>query len=377
MTSHFRNFHLTRILEESASSSLPLDSFLRKYFRAHRAIGSHDRRFIAEAVYKMARWKGLVEFTSPKGATTEELTKKLLSLEPKNYLDRETIPLHIRLSFPFEYFSLLEKSLGKEKAKHFCLVSNEEAPTTIRANTIKTSREKLFKQLKEKEDVRLGKSSSNAIHFSRRVNFLGMPEFKAGLFEVQDEASQLAANMVSITPGEKLLDYCAGSGGKTLAIAPKTEGKGQLFLHDVRSFALEEAKKRMKRAGVQNGQIVKPEELDKKGLKGNMDWVLVDAPCSGSGTLRRNPDMKWRFSSTALEETISLQREIFAKALAFVKKGGHIVYATCSVFPMENDDQITYFTENHPVKLTDIKPFSSFPQKGGMDGFYAAVLQKW
>ncbi len=123
-----------------------------------------------------------------------------------------------------------------------------------------------------------------------------MPEFKQGLFEVQDEGSQLIANLMDPTPGDQVMDYCAGSGGKTLAFAPKMQHRGQIYLHDIRPWALDEARKRLKRAGIQNAQVVLPEDPKLNKLRGKMDWVLVDAPCTGSGTFRRNPDMKWKFS---------------------------------------------------------------------------------
>ena len=153
------------------------------------------------------------------------------------------------------------------------------------------------------------------------------------------------------------------------------QGKGQLYLHDIRPHILVEAKKRLNRAGIQNMQIIQPEDLKKKNLLGKMDWVLVDAPCSGSGTLRRNPDMKWKLDLKNLENTVSLQKEIFAKALTFVKPKGHIVYATCSIFPLENENQLEYFLKEFPVKLVG-SPFKSFPSRNGMDGFYSVVLQK-
>ena len=375
MTSLFRNTHLFRILREYPESPLPLDVFLRKYFKVNRAIGSHDRRYIAESVYKMSRWQGLVDFFT-QDASLEEKVDSLENLNPEEHLEDTTIPIHNRMSFPKEYFDFLSEQLGEEKAKELCFASNFPAPTTIRANLMKTDRETLFKRLEKTQGVRLGEISPTAIHFLKRVNFLILDEFKEGLFEVQDEASQIASSQVNVLPGEHFLDYCAGSGGKTLAIAPKMNGKGQVYLHDIRPRSLIEAKKRLKRAGIQNAQIVEPENLKKRNLEGKMDWVLVDAPCSGSGTLRRNPDMKWKFDKNALQDTLLLQREIFAKALKFVKKGGHIVYTTCSIFPIENEKQADYFVSSHAVQKTDTPSFQSYPSENGMDGFYSVVLQK-
>lgn len=375
MTLNFRNSHLSYILKAFETERLPLDVFLRLYFKSNRSIGSHDRKYIAETTYKMVRWQGLVDFFCKEDLSFEKRIQVLEGLDPESHLEDDSIPIHTRLSFPKEYFTFLSDQIGEAKAKEFCLESNFPAPITIRTNTAKISRDELFSRLSKTQEVTLGSFSPAAIHFANRVNFLILPEFKEGFFEAQDEASQMASFHVGVKPGDHFLDYCAGSGGKSLAIAPQMHGKGQLYLHDIRTNILVEAKKRLNRAGIQNMQIIQTEDLKKKNLHGKMDWVLVDAPCSGSGTLRRNPDMKWKLDLKNLENTVSLQREIFAKALTFVKPKGHIVYATCSVFPLENDDQVDFFLKEFPVKLAS-PPFKSFPSRGGMDGFYSVVLQK-
>lgn len=375
MYTKFRNFHLLQVLQTFEKQKLPLDVFLRIYFRNHKAIGSHDRKYITETLYTMIRWKELVDFFCLENKSWERRLEILENLIPENHLQDTKIPIHVRVSFPKTYFDFLSEQIGEEKAISFCLASNTSAPTTIRTNILKISPEHLLQRLKLSQLVSTGTFCPLAIHFQRRVNFLVLPEFKEGLFEVQDEGSQLAASLVAVKPGDHFLDYCAGSGGKSLAIAPNMQGKGQLYLHDIRSQALLEAKKRLHRAGIQNGQIVFPENLETKNLLKKMDWVLVDVPCSGSGTLRRNPDMKEKFSLEELQKTVQMQREIFTKALAFVKPKGHIVYTTCSIFPIENEQQVEYFIKNLPVTLTN-KSFSSSPSLGGMDGFYSIVLQK-
>jgi len=196
------------------------------------------------------------------------------------------------------------------------------------------------------------------------------------LFEVQDEGSQLIADLIEATPRDHVLDYCAGSGGKTLAFAPKMQHKGQIYLHDVRLPALMEAKKRLCRAGIQNAQILLPDDNSKKKLlKKSMDWVLVDVPCSGTGTLRRNPDMKWNFQPDTIEKLIDKQQQIFEEALPFLHPQGSIVYATCSILPQENEEQIAYFIKKFKMKIVNA-PFRSTPLSNGMDGFFGAVL-KW
>ncbi|MBM3198977.1 MAG: RsmB/NOP family class I SAM-dependent RNA methyltransferase [Chlamydiae bacterium] len=376
MSLKFRTTHLFQILSQFEEHKTPFDVFLRMYFKEHKSIGSHDRKYLAETLYGLMRWLGLIDFFCGENKSWENRIQVFSTLEPEAHLDDKSIPLHQRVSFPEEYFDVLSKHLGEEKAKLFCLESNRAAPTTIRVNTLKTSREGLLHQLSSVFSCYPGKHSPHAIHFPQRINFFTLPEFKEGCFEVQDEASQLVASQVGAQPGNQVLDYCAGSGGKALAIAPNMQGKGQLYLHDVRPHALIEAKKRLKRAGIQNAQLISPQTPQKNKLKGKMDWVLVDAPCSGSGTLRRNPDMKWKFQESDLEKLLLLQREIFEEALAFVKPEGHIVYATCSVLPLENELQTQFFLQQNPFLRQSSFPFSSSPQKGEMDGFYAVTFQK-
>lgn len=376
MSSQFRKNHLFHLLKTFETQTLPLDVFLRIYLKQHKSIGSHDRKYLVETIYGLTRWKGLVDFFCTGDLSWEKRVSILETLSPEMHLDNTSIPLHNRISFPENYFTYLTKELGETQALNFCLESNYPAPITIRANTLKISREDLLQRLGDLFPCSAGHVSPCSIHFAHRAQFFALPEFKEGLFEMQDEASQIVASQVQAVPGDHVLDYCAGSGGKTLAIAPLMKGKGQFYLHDIRSQTLLEAKKRLKRAGVQNAQFIPSEDPKKKRFRGRMDWVLVDAPCSGSGTLRRNPDMKWKFQNTDMEELTAKQRLIFEEALAFVKPGGHIVYATCSVLPAENNKQIDFFLENFPLKLIGT-PFCSFPKKGEMDGFYAATLQKY
>jgi len=151
------------------------------------------------------------------------------------------------------------------------------------------------------------------------------------------------------------------------------QNQGVLYLHDIRPGILVQAKKRLKRAGVQNAQICSSTDPNLQALKGNMDWVLVDAPCSGSGTYRRNPDLKWKFSEKMLEELINLQREIVKKALPYLKPNGHLVYATCSLFEEENEEQVKFFLKNHSLELSE-EVFSTAPTSNQMDGFFGAVF---
>lgn len=375
MLSPFRSHHLFQILQVYETTQQPLDLLLRKYFRKHRSVGSKDRKEIAETVYSIIRWKGLLDALISSSATWKKRHDLLASIHPEDLVNSSEIPLHHRLSFPKSIVQRLVSTYGSEQTQNICLASNTRAPTSIRVNTLKTSRKKLFKAWKEKYQVRLCQSSPDGIIFEEKINFFASQEFKNGLFEIQDEASQLVSRIVQAEPGQKVLDYCSGSGGKSLAIAPFMQGKGQLFLHDIRPHILQEAKKRLKRAGIQNAQTLPPTSSHLKLLKKKMDWVLVDAPCSGSGTIRRNPDMKWKFTDAMLEELLGMQKNIFEKALSYLAPNGKIVYATCSIFQEENEEQLQHFLKTYPLKVHG-PIFKSLPSIGKMDGFFAVCFEK-
>lgn len=375
MRKPFREHHLLQILKAFEEETLPLDAFLRNYFRAHSAVGSKDRKEICEAIYSMIRWRSLLDYLSEKPHSWEKRYAAFQQSPFKTAVQDASIPTHIRASFPKAFYQLLSESLSEPKAFEFCLLCNEPAPTTIRVNLLKISRSELMEKWKGQYQFSPCLHSQTGIQFKEKINFFGMEEFKAGFFEVQDEASQLIADLIAIKPGEQLLDYCAGSGGKSLAIAPKMKERGQIFLHDIRPHALMEAKKRLKRAGIQNAQVLPHNSDYRSQLKEKLDWVLVDAPCTGTGTLRRNPDMKWKFDLATLERLVKEQREIFAEALSYVKPGGHIAFATCSVLPQENEMQVNYFLSHFPLEKIG-EEFSSFPSRGGMDGFFGVVFKK-
>nr|NGX58911.1 Ribosomal RNA small subunit methyltransferase F [Chlamydiota bacterium] len=230
MKKSFREYHLFKILNSYDFGTRPLDNHLSEYFRKNKAIGSKDRKVIAEKIYLLIRWMGLVDHHCPSSHEWEERVEVLERLNMKKILKDPSIPPHIRVSFPKNLFSLLQEHYGEEKAISLCLASNTPAPTTIRANVLKTTRQTLFNKWKEKFSVILTKESVFGIQFEEKINFGALDEFKNGHFEVQDEASQLVANLVEAKPGDQILDYCAGAGGKTLAYAHKLQGKGQLYL---------------------------------------------------------------------------------------------------------------------------------------------------
>jgi len=370
----FREHHLFALLKAYSRQTLPLDLFISHYFRENKALGSKDRGFIAETIYALVRWQGLLDYLEP-AATWERRYTAYQELDLDTIMKNSDIPPHIRVSFPEIPYSLLEKDYGEERAMELCLACNSPAPTMVRANTLKTTRDALLEKWKELYEVSPAQFSDVGIQFHKKINFFGLPEFKAGLFEVQDEGSQLLGQMVKVQPGDQVLDYCAGSGGKTLAFAPAMQHKGQIHVHDIRPFALLEARKRLKRAGIQNSQVLQPDSPNLSKLKKKMNWVLVDAPCTGTGTLRRNPDMKWRFDEQTLPRIVGQQRMIFEKALSFLHPEGRIIYATCSILKAENQEQLDHFLKTYQLAI-DGQVFQSFPAPGGMDGFFGVVLKR-
>lgn len=370
----FRKLHILSLLKEYEEKPIPLDLHISNYFRSHPSLGSKDRKEIAETVYGIIRWQGLIDFIVHK-RNWEERLALWHTQDFKENSKRTDLPPHIRVSFPKNLFEKILESHGKDLGEKICLESNEPAPTTVRINPLKTTREKMLNLWKEHYEVSPCTLSKLGIIFHKKINFFSLPEFKEGLFEVQDEGSQLLAELCQVTPGEQVMDYCSGSGGKTLAFAHRMENKGQIYLHDIRPHILKEAKKRLKRAGIQNGQIIEYDDPKLKKLKKKMDFLLVDAPCSGTGTLRRNPDMKWKFSEDMLKRLVSEQRIIFEKALSFLKSNGRIIYATCSILKQENEEQVAHFLKTYPLQLAG-EMFKSLPEIGGMDGFFGAVFEK-
>lgn len=348
----FREYHLSSVLKSFDSQSMPLDAFLNHYFRTHKALGSKDRLFISETVYQYIRWQNLYD----------HLGKDPASDIP---LPDPTTPAHLRYGMPASLYDLLIEAYGEAKTPEICQISNTRAPLTLRVNPLKTSREALLEKWASSFKASPCPLSPLGIQFHEKINFFTLPEFNEGLFEIQDEASQLAALLVKAKPHQHILDYCAGSGGKTLAFAPLLQNTGQVYLHDIRSLALQKARKRLHRAGIQNVQYRLPQK--------KMDWVIADVPCTGTGTLRRNPDLKWKFSPETLARLVQEQREIFQKALTYLRPQGSIVYMTCSLLPQENEQQTAYFQSTHNLEIID--QFQTLPVLDGRDGFYAVAFK--
>ena len=362
-------YHLFRLLKLYENQHLPLDIFLGQYFRVNKQLGARDRRTISQAAFGLCRWRSLIDYLVENDQTWENRYSLFSEFQPENYIEIETIPTHIRLSFPEQLFSLLVAEYNELRARLLCQVSNTEAPTTIRINPVKTSRDNLLQKWSA-----LGpepcQNSPLGIQFKKRYPLTTFSEFKDGLFEMQDEASQCVAGLVEAQPGDNVLDYCAGGGGKALAFAHLMKNRGMIYLYDIRPYVLKKALQRFYRAGIQNVTCIDCEDSLNK-LREKMDWVLVDVPCTGTGTLRRNPDQKWRFSKDLLNMKQREQRNIFSNALKFIRPTGRIVYSTCSILRQENGDQLDYFVNNYHLKVRG-NPFVSLPDYGKMDGLFAA-----
>ncbi len=371
----FCSHHIVTFLaRHSKEPGKPLDLALSEYLRQHKSIGSHDRKSIAETIYGLVRWKGLLDYLYPNPLSLIERLKRFQEINWPRVLSNPSIPQHIRLGTTEFLFSTLTAAYGLKEATSLCQIFLNPPPIAVRANLLKTTREELIAKWTGKFEVTPSLKAPHGIIFAKREALFALPEFKNGLFEMQDEGSQLVASLVKAQSGEHVLDYCSGSGGKSLAFAPSMQGKGQIYLHDVRPSALLQAKQRLKRAGVQNAQLLSPNHPKLSQLKRKMNWVLADVPCSGTGTLRRHSEMKWKIDEAFVSRLVAEQQKIFDEALQYVRPGGRIVYATCSILPEENQRQIDYFASKYNLIL-ESAPLRILPEEGNMDGFFAAVFR--
>lgn len=374
---NFRDHHLINLADEYSQqerpAGKPLDLFINLYFRKHKALGSKDRAYISEMIYKAIRWKGLLD-EHLESSFWEEKIQLLQNQTIEELQSKADLPLHIKVSFPSWLFEKICNKWGQKMAIEICQESNNQAPTCIRINPCLTTRDEYLKILKPQYDVIATPLSPYGIIFQKRINFFEIPDFRKGFFEIQDEGSQLLADLVNPSPQDQVLDFCSGSGGKTLAFAHKMQGKGQIYLHDVRRHILLEAKKRLRKSGIQNAQFLNSDTPQLKKLKGKMQWILVDAPCSGTGTLRRNPDMKWTQEEATIRRLVQQQREIFDQAYKYLAPDGRIIWGTCSILPDENEDQVAHFLKSYPLELVQ-EPLQLFPKAQSHDGFYGAVLR--
>jgi 16S rRNA (cytosine967-C5)-methyltransferase len=285
--------------------------------------------------------------------------------------------LAVRASLP-DWLAERLQALGGEP---LALASTTTPPTTLRANTLKCSREQLIASLAIEGIVAVAcPRSPVGVSIQGEADVFRTAAFFDGLFEMQDEGSQLVALHTQAQPGERVVDGCAGAGGKSLALAAMMQNQGTLLALDVHGGRLSSLKQRARRAGVHNVRVVDLEEApkQKKRLKGGCDLVVVDAPCSGTGVLRRNPDTGWRLSEGDVDRLVAIQRELLDTYAALVRPGGRLVYATCSLLPEENEGQVRAFLDRHPTFVADDAPLvlRPSPAAGSPDGFFAVTLRR-
>ena len=377
------------------------DKVIQSLLKRDKRWGSRDRGFVAETTYDIVRWKRLyAEISEVKEPFSRDDAWRLFAVwatlrgiklpdwkyfentptrKIKGRFDEACKIRKIKESIPDWIDALGIKELGESVWSKELAKQNEQADVILRVNTLKTSKKELQSKLLSEniETVKI-KGYPNALKLVERANAFKTEAFKMGWFEVQDASSQLVADFLEVAPGMKVVDVCAGAGGKTLHLSALMQNKGSLIAMDIYESKLKKLKVRAKRNGAHNIdlRLINSTKPIKK-LKEKADRLLIDAPCSGLGVLRRNPDSKWKLKPEFLDNIKATQQNILHDYSKMLKPGGKMVYATCSVLPSENQEQINKFIatkEGRQFKL--IKEKKIFAHKSGYDGFYMALLEK-
>ncbi len=403
------------VLREILRFTAPADVTLSRYFKDHPRLGGRERGAIAEGIYAILRNKSFfTDFAgSAKGATMRRLTilglaeavgaeslggltdEEVEFLERIRQIDRNLLPALMRSNLPQWLFEKFVAQYGEQEALELATVLNTPAPLDLRVNSIKATRDEVMARLAEApiaaEPMRYAPLGLRVL---KKPALQNLPLFKEGAIEVQDEGSQVLSQIVGARRGEMVVDFCAGAGGKTLALGALMRNTGRLYAFDVSEKRLAKLKPRMARSGLSNVhpvQIAHERDAKIKRLAGKIDRVLVDAPCSGLGTLRRNPDVKWRQKPGAIGEMQEKQAAILDGAARLLKGGGRLVYATCSLLNEENEVIVEQFLASHAefelvpmstvlaeqkIPLEMDKYLKLLPHKHQTDGFFAAVLER-
>ena len=377
------------------------DKVVQKVLRFDKRWGARDRGFIAETTYEMVRYKRLyaeiaevkAPFSRPDLFRMWAVWAVLKGIKLPDWKQIEPTPER-RIKGKFDELSQIrkfreaipdwiddlgEKAIGDKLWTEEIAKLNEPAEVILRTNTLKTTKEELRKALLDENIVAEPiKGYPYALKLVERANVFVTQAFKNGMFEVQDASSQLVADFLDVEPGQRVVDTCAGAGGKSLHLAALMENKGQLISMDIYGSKLKELKRRARRNGAHNIEV---REIDStkvyKKLYGSADRVLIDAPCTGLGVLRRNPDSKWKMQPEFLDKIVKTQHEILRNYSKIVKPGGKIVYATCSILPQENSHQVQSFLKSEEGKdFTLVKDKKIYASKSGYDGFFMALLEK-
>jgi 16S rRNA (cytosine967-C5)-methyltransferase len=377
------------------------DKAVARALKKDKRWGSSDRKFVAETIYEVVRWKRLyAEIAEVKEPYNREDIWRMFAVwavlrgypipdwrqldgtperKIKGKFDELSKIRKMRESIPDWMDELGIKELGEATWTKEIAAQNKQAQVILRVNTLKTTKEKLRAILMDLNiETDFLTDQPDALVLKERANVFMTDAFKEGLFEVQDASSQLVAAFLGVAPGMRVVDTCAGAGGKTLHLASLMENKGQLIAMDLYESKLKQLKLRAKRNGAFNIEyrIIDTTKVIKK-LHEKADRVLIDAPCSGLGVLKRNPDAKWKLQPEFIDNIRKVQSEVLENYSKIVKPGGKLVYATCSILPSENQEQVTKFLKTEigqQFKLEkDCKILSS---ESGFDGFYMALLER-
>ena len=402
-------------LQALLSFTGPADSTLKRFFREHALLGQQDRAFVAEVAFAVLRHMRLLEELGAQrsarrlalgslvvafGMSVRELAP-LLRGDEENWLTtlrtqtQTELPPAVRFSLPDWLWERLLEQYGAEELERLSRGLLQQAPLDLRVNTQLASRNEVLAQLAQEG---LGGSVTNlspiGIRLQSKPALQKHPLFLSGKVEVQDQGSQLLTYLVTPRRRQMVVDFCAGAGGKTLALGAMMHSEGRLYAFDTSERRLANLKVRLKRSGLSN---IHPQQIDSetdariRRLDGKIDRVLVDAPCSGFGTLRRNPDLKWRHNAESIAQMARKQEAILQSAGRLLKPGGRLVYATCSLLREENEQIVEQFLGRNPaftlvpaqdvmrgqnIELDTGPYFRVFPHTHGMDGFFAAVMER-
>lgn len=415
------------VLDEILATDRAADGVIQAYFRNRRFIGGGDRRSVTDLVWRVLRHRARLAWSlgadHPSGRlfiaanlirgegrsvdavaglySGAKFGPSPLAAFEKRMVDKvgprddTSMPREVKLECPWWLLAKFDATFG-DAADAEVAALDTEAPLDLRVNTLKATREQVVALLKDEDRTpSITSHSPLGVRLPARISLGDHAGFRDGLFEVQDEASQLCAQLVDAKPGNKVMDLCAGAGGKTLAIAAVMQNKGQITACDVSVGRLERSKLRLRRAGVHNATLRILEENDKwmKRQAGTYDRVLVDAPCSGTGAWRRNPDARWHLKPENLDNLRATQDSVLDQGAPLVKLGGRLIYATCSLLPEENAERVEAFLARNAdfkvIPIADVwasvltapcptsdKFLTLTPHRTGTDGFFVAVMER-
>ena len=377
------------------------DKVVARALKTDKRWGSSDRKFVAETIYEIVRWKRLyAEIAEVKEPFDRDNLWRMFAAwavlrgypipdwrqlegtperKIKGRFDELSKIRVYKESIPDWMDALGVAELGEKKWATEIAAQNQPAKVILRTNTLKTTKEKLRAILMDLNiETDYLTDQPDALVLKERANVFLTDAFKDGFFEVQDASSQLVAAFLDVAPGMRVVDTCAGAGGKTLHMASLMENKGQLIAMDLYESKLKQLKLRAKRNGAFNIEyrIIESTKVIKK-LHEKADRVLIDAPCSGLGVLKRNPDAKWKLQPEFIDNIKKVQAEVLENYSKIVKRGGKLVYATCSILPSENENQIKNFLKTEIGKeFTFVKDVKILASESGFDGFYMAKLER-